>query len=209
LGGKYDGGVCADGRPGEQGVSPHWGESYLFLTEGQWIDVTDTAPGPYVLEVEMNGGRLFQESNYSNNRAAVDVVIVDEPNANPLPRWDPVDDVHRCDVTSASPRCQIPCRDTDDALVKARSLPGVMGAGIAFKCQLKSAACVNPLGTACSRFAGGGGVYGGFGATTFSTTTVGDASMHTGECLLAMGDHGYCEWGNAVLVASHAAQDDL
>ena len=66
-----------------QGISVGWADEYQFLLDGQWIDITDVPPGPYVLEVEVNAGHFFQESDYSNNAAAVNIIVPDHPGRGP------------------------------------------------------------------------------------------------------------------------------
>jgi len=58
-----------------QGVSRGWADQYGFRLDGQWVDVTGIAPGPYVLEAEVNPERFFQELDYGNNAAAIAVVV--------------------------------------------------------------------------------------------------------------------------------------
>lgn len=58
-----------------QGVSRGWSDLYIYSQLGNWADITGLAPGPYVLEAEVNTFRIFQESNYANNRGAVPVVV--------------------------------------------------------------------------------------------------------------------------------------
>jgi hypothetical protein len=62
-----------------QGISVGWADEYHFLLDGQWIDVTDVAPGRYVLEVEVNAERFFAEKDYANNTAAVEVQVPGRP----------------------------------------------------------------------------------------------------------------------------------
>lgn len=59
----------------DQGVSVGWSDLYLFIQTGNWADITGLEPGPYMLEAEVNTIRLFQESDYTNNRGAVPVVV--------------------------------------------------------------------------------------------------------------------------------------
>lgn len=77
-------GVCADAaRPpqtfddclGSQGLSRCWTDYYRPGLDGQWIDVTGLAAGTYVLEVEVNAGRFFTETDYSNNSAAIAISL--------------------------------------------------------------------------------------------------------------------------------------
>lgn len=58
-----------------QGVSRGWADQYNFLLDGQFVDVTDLPAGAYVLDVEANPERLYQEIDYSNNSGAVLVVV--------------------------------------------------------------------------------------------------------------------------------------
>lgn len=58
-----------------QGISVGWADEYHSGLDGQWIDVTDVAPGPYVLEAEVNAEQLFTETNYANNRASVAMTV--------------------------------------------------------------------------------------------------------------------------------------
>jgi len=44
-------------------------------TDGQWIDVTGLQAGDYVLEIEVNAERFFQETDYSNNSASIRVTL--------------------------------------------------------------------------------------------------------------------------------------
>jgi hypothetical protein len=60
---------------GNQGLSVCWADEYEYNIPGQWIDVTGLKRGDYVLEVEVNPERQFEESNYTNNAAAVEVKI--------------------------------------------------------------------------------------------------------------------------------------
>jgi hypothetical protein len=59
-----------------QGISRGWADIYLWHLDGQWIDVTDVAPGPYLLEAEVNPEHRFMESDYGNNRAWVPFVVL-------------------------------------------------------------------------------------------------------------------------------------
>lgn len=58
-----------------QGVSPGWADEYSTGLDGQYVDVTGLPHGHYILEEEANAHRLFDESNYNNNRAFVPVDI--------------------------------------------------------------------------------------------------------------------------------------
>lgn len=59
-----------------QGLSVCWADEYYWGLSGQWVDVTDLPDGDYVLEVEVNAEQFYEEVNYSNNSAAVQVHVV-------------------------------------------------------------------------------------------------------------------------------------
>jgi hypothetical protein len=59
-----------------QGISVCWSDEYHWSIDGQWIDVTSIPDGPYVLEIEVNAERFFQEADYSNNSTAIPITIV-------------------------------------------------------------------------------------------------------------------------------------
>jgi hypothetical protein len=60
---------------GNQGISVCWADEYNTFLPGQWIDITYLRRGDYVLEVEVNPERLFEESDYANNAAALTVRV--------------------------------------------------------------------------------------------------------------------------------------
>ena len=68
-------GECRRNDPGamivREGVSPGFGDDYVPLKEGQSIDVTDVAPGRYVLVHRANPDRVLRERSYVNNAASV------------------------------------------------------------------------------------------------------------------------------------------
>lgn len=63
-----------------QGISRGWSDSYGSGLDCQWIDVTDVPEGDYVLEVEVNGARRYEEADYENNLARVPVFLPADPN---------------------------------------------------------------------------------------------------------------------------------
>jgi hypothetical protein len=58
-----------------QGISRGWDDDYDKSLPCQWLDVSDVAPGSYVLEVEANPVRKITELDYGNNLVRVPVVI--------------------------------------------------------------------------------------------------------------------------------------
>lgn len=70
-----------------QGISTGWADVYPFFLDGQWINVTGVAPGDYVLEVEVNAERLFEESDYANNSAAIAVTVPPADPEDPYPPY--------------------------------------------------------------------------------------------------------------------------
>jgi hypothetical protein len=60
---------------GDQGISVCWADVYDSYLEGQWIDITGLPAGDYVLEVEVNAERFFQEDDYADNSAAVPLTL--------------------------------------------------------------------------------------------------------------------------------------
>jgi lysyl oxidase len=53
-----------------EGLSPGFGDDYVPLLEGQFIDVTGLPPGRYVLVHRANPARDLRESSYENNAAS-------------------------------------------------------------------------------------------------------------------------------------------
>jgi hypothetical protein len=60
---------------GFQGISAGWADVYHRNLDCQWIDITGVPAGRYTLELEVNPDRQILESNFSNNKARVEVVI--------------------------------------------------------------------------------------------------------------------------------------
>jgi Lysyl oxidase len=65
---------CGRGQAGRlrllEGLSPGFGDDYVPLLEGQFIDVTGLPPGRYVLVHHANPARDLRESSYANNAAS-------------------------------------------------------------------------------------------------------------------------------------------
>jgi hypothetical protein len=53
-----------------EGLSPGFGDDYVPLLEGQFIDVTGLPPGRYILTHRVNSTRDLRESSYGNNAAS-------------------------------------------------------------------------------------------------------------------------------------------
>ena len=64
---KYD---CSN-----QGIQAGWSDLYGNALDCQWLDITDTPPGNYQLQVTVNPARAFQESTFDNNTTTVTVTI--------------------------------------------------------------------------------------------------------------------------------------
>jgi hypothetical protein len=68
-------GDCGRRRPRartvREGISPGFGDDYVPEKEGQSIDVTDVAPGRYVLVHRANPDFALHERSYENNAASV------------------------------------------------------------------------------------------------------------------------------------------
>lgn len=58
-----------------QGISVGWADAYFWFFHGQYIDVTGLPPGNYILEDEVNPNHYLQESNYTNNAAAITITL--------------------------------------------------------------------------------------------------------------------------------------
>jgi hypothetical protein len=54
-----------------EGLSPGFGDDYVPLLEGQYIDVTGLAPGRYLLVHRVNADHDIREESYANNAASV------------------------------------------------------------------------------------------------------------------------------------------
>nr|XP_040041205.1 lysyl oxidase-like 5a [Gasterosteus aculeatus aculeatus] len=56
-----------------QGLGPGCYDTYHANIDCQWIDITDVAPGNYVLKVTVNPSRMVEESDFSNNEVRCDI----------------------------------------------------------------------------------------------------------------------------------------
>jgi len=57
------------------GLSVGWGDQYRFNLAGQWIDITDLAPGTYRVVAAVDPDGLFTESDRANNSAASEFTL--------------------------------------------------------------------------------------------------------------------------------------
>ena len=71
----YSGQVYAGCEFPYSGLSPGWADTYWPSVPGQWVDITGLPSGKYVMENEVNPGRVIEESNYRNNSVTIEVVI--------------------------------------------------------------------------------------------------------------------------------------
>ncbi|GAX16047.1 hypothetical protein FisN_20Hh279 [Fistulifera solaris] len=60
---------------GFQGIQKGWLDRYGWSLDCFWIDVTDLDAGDYVLEVQVNPGRVFPEISFDNNVVRIHVTI--------------------------------------------------------------------------------------------------------------------------------------
>jgi lysyl oxidase len=65
---------CGRGQSGRlrisEGLSPGFGDDYVPVLEGQYIDMTGLPTGRYLLVHRANSGRELRESSYANNAAS-------------------------------------------------------------------------------------------------------------------------------------------
>jgi hypothetical protein len=69
-----------------EGISPGFGDDYVPLLEGQYIDVTGLAPGRYVLVHRVNSDRGIRESGYANNAASALLELREDSSGTPSVR---------------------------------------------------------------------------------------------------------------------------
>lgn len=58
-----------------QGITVGWQDVYRAALDCQWLDVTDVAPGEYMLRVTVDAGQKISEESETNNVAVVTVSI--------------------------------------------------------------------------------------------------------------------------------------
>jgi len=81
-----------------QGIQVGWADWYPSILDCQWIDITDLAPGQYVLHVFWNPNHLMRETTLDNNQGSVPITI-------PAPS-DPAPVVERIKVPAATTTAQ-------------------------------------------------------------------------------------------------------
>ncbi len=64
-----------------QGLSAGWMDVYDRSLDCQWVDVTGIPPGLYRLKLTANPDLVFEESDYSNNSAEIEVTLTEETTA--------------------------------------------------------------------------------------------------------------------------------
>lgn len=62
-----------------QGITVGWADEYHWSLDGQWMDITNTPPGEYILESEVNAEHFYIETDYSNNAASIPVTVPPAP----------------------------------------------------------------------------------------------------------------------------------
>lgn len=60
---------------GIQGISINCGDLYNRYLDCQWVDVTDVAPGLYILRLIVNPDKFVLESDFENNEVACAIEI--------------------------------------------------------------------------------------------------------------------------------------
>lgn len=58
-----------------QGIQAGWSDLYGNALDCQWLDITDTPPGDYKIQISVNPNHAFEEISFDNNTATVDVTI--------------------------------------------------------------------------------------------------------------------------------------
>ena len=59
----------------DQGISRGCSDSYGFVLECQWVDITGVAPGRYTLRVTINADQVIPELDYANDVVEVGLEI--------------------------------------------------------------------------------------------------------------------------------------
>jgi hypothetical protein len=58
-----------------QGIQAGWSDVYTNNLDCQWLDITGIPGGDYLLQVEVNPGRAFEEADFGNNVATIPVKL--------------------------------------------------------------------------------------------------------------------------------------
>ncbi len=81
---------CRRDAPGAlrvfEGMAVGWGDIYIPSKEGQYVDITNVAPGTYDLVHRVNVGRLLHETNYANNAASLRIRLLPPASPAALPQ---------------------------------------------------------------------------------------------------------------------------
>jgi hypothetical protein len=72
-----------DAGPGQygfnnMGISVGWADIYGAGLQCQWVDITDVAPGEYVLELSINPEHVIEEATFDNNILHIDVTVTED-----------------------------------------------------------------------------------------------------------------------------------
>lgn len=67
------------------GISVGWADVYGLGFPGQWVEVTDLAPGPYWLEMIVDPYNRIQESDEANNTARIKINVSSIPSPQDQP----------------------------------------------------------------------------------------------------------------------------
>ena len=80
---------CRKNEPGAlrvfEGMAVGWGDIYIPAKEGQYVDITNVAPGTYDLVHRVNVGRLLRETNYANDSASLRIRLLPASSPTDLP----------------------------------------------------------------------------------------------------------------------------
>ena len=80
---------CRKNAPGAlrvfEGMAVGWGDIYIPAKEGQYVDITNVAPGTYDLVHRVNVGRLLRETNYANDSSSLRIRLLPASSPTDLP----------------------------------------------------------------------------------------------------------------------------
>lgn len=58
-----------------QGITVGWADLYNPTVTGQWVVIDDLVPARYLMEIEVNAGRRYAETNYWNNSVTAEFAV--------------------------------------------------------------------------------------------------------------------------------------